>query len=234
MAADGLGGGVYLLAAPGEALPALGLNLSGLYSQRVIAPLRLNAAGRLTATLADLPDLPMTGLTLQLDSGPQGALQYTGAACSGGTDWSAAFTGQGGQTASATVPTACGPAGTAAPKLELSLKKKTGLKIKLMEFGGLKLQSFKVTMPSQVRFKTKAAKRKGNAPIALIGGQAKPTFSSGSLTLRITGGAPTEVVVRVRPDAYQVKKKHPKKVQLRLRLTFVDGSVQTRSVQVGL
>ncbi len=227
------GGTLTLVRIPGQALPGIGLAVSGSYGFRAVAPVT-TTAGRQVASFAGLPDLPFTQLDLVFDGGASGGLRIAAQVCTAGAAWSAAFTGQGGQVAQSAAPVACQARATG-PTIELGVKAKTGLKLKLSGFGTLRLQSAKLTLPARLRFATAAARQRRNVSVAVIGPATKATFSSTSLTLAVGAGkAPQEVVARVRWPAMLLSARGPRAASFRLRLAFADGSVQVRDVRVTL
>lgn len=232
--ADGaVGGTLSLVRVPGQAQPGIGLMVSGAYGFRSLATVT-TVAGRQVASFADLPDLPITRLDLVLDGGATGALKIAAPVCGAGAAWRAALAAHGGQVNEATSSVAC-QARDAGPTVELSVKAKTGLKLKLANFGSLRLQSAKLTLSPRLRFLPPAARRAKNTAVAVIGPKTRPTFSSTSLTLTVGAGtAPKEVVARVRWPAIVASARGHRKTTFRLRLAFADGSVQVRDVLVTL
>lgn len=218
----------------GGALPALGLTVGGTYGFRALADLTVDS-GRLVARFTSLPDLPVSRLSLALDGGTGGALRSTATGCTNTAEWRAAFRGKGGQSATAATTTPC-PSGGKAPTVELTVKAKTGLKLKLSGFAGLRLQAAKLTLSPRMKFNAAAARKPKNTAIAVIGPKAKTTFSSTSLTVAIPAGksAAQEVAVRVRWPAIAVSPRGHRSTTFRLRLAFTDGSVQVRDVLVTL
>jgi hypothetical protein len=233
LADDAVGGELTLVQIPGRALPSIGLSVGGTFGFRALGEVS-STAGRQLVRFSALPDLPLTRLDLVFDGGATGALRIAANLCTAGAAWRLTSDGHGGQSSEAASPVAC-QSREAGPTVELSVNAKTGLKLKLARFGALRLQSAKLTLSPRLRFIPRAARRRGNAAIAVIGPTTKPTFSSTSLTLSVGAGrAPQEVVARVRWPALTVRPRGHRKTTFRLRLAFADGSVQTRDVLVTL
>ncbi len=152
---DAIRGDIFLIKVPGKTLPGLGLSFTGRYAQRVTSTVEVNKEGRLVTSFPAIPDLPLRSLEIQVDSGPRSPLQLPEGACAGGSNWDGAFTGQGGQTASAKTGLQC------AAGADARLSDKRGLTVRLFDFGGRRLQSLKATLPAGWRFDAKAAKAKG-------------------------------------------------------------------------
>lgn len=229
-------GGTLRLVATGGRLPGIGVEIGGSYGVRALGSVAAGS-GRHLLTLPELPDLPLTQLELAFDGGRGGALKITGAVCAAGAAWRFALTGHGGQRAQSTQPLQCQATPTAAaPRIELSVKAKTGLKLKLSGFGARRLQAAKLTLAPRLSFVPAAARQRRNTAIAVIGPSTKAAFSSSSLTLTLAtaGSAPQEVVARVRWPAMTVAPRGPRKVTFRLRLAFTDGTVLTKTVPVTL
>lgn len=232
--ADGpVGGTLMLVQAPGRALPSVGLAVGGAFGFHALGEVASVGAHQVIR-FADLPDLPLTRLDLVFDGGAAGALRIASQVCAAGASWRAAITGHGGQVAESAAAVAC-QAREAGPAVELSLKTKTGLKLKLSGFGSLRLQSAKLTLSPRLRFLPAAARRSRNTAIAVIGPKVTSAFSPSSLTLSLgSGRAPQEVVARVRWPALAVRPRGHRKTTFRLRLAFADGTVQTRDVLLTL
>ena len=236
--ADGLAGGeLHLVRVPGKATPSIGLTVGGDYGFRALGDTSTEA-GRLVVNFSDLPDLPITRFDLAFDGGATGALRVKSTVCAKGADWRFTLRGQGGQSADASSPVACaaGPSSaTAGPKIELSLKAKTGLKLKISQFGGLRLQSAKLTLSPRLKFRASATKGGKNVSLAVIGPKATSSISSSSLAVTVgTGAVPQELAIRVRWPAMTLSPKGHRKSAFRLRLAFTDGTVLLRDVLVTL
>lgn len=233
LAEAAVGGSLTLVRVPGQSAPGIGLAVSGSLGFRSLGVVS-TVAGRQTVTFADLPDLPLTRLELVVDGGAAGALKVASPVCGEGAAWRAALGSHGGQSSESTAQVGC-QVREAAPKVELSVKAKTGLKLKLSAFGGLRLQSAKLTLSPRLRFLPSAARRPRNTAVAVIGPKAKTSFSSTSLTVSVGAGrSPQEVVARVRWPAIVASTRGHRKTTFRLRLAFADGSVQVRDVLVTL
>lgn len=230
---DAVGGVLLLVQVPGRARPSVGLAVGGPFGFQSLGEVATSGSHQVVR-FADLPDLPLSRFDLVFDGGASGALRIASQVCAAGAAWRAALGGHGGQTVEAAAAVAC-QARETGPTVELSLKTKTGLKLKLSGFGNLRLQSAKLTLSPRLRFLPAAARRSRNTAIAVIGPKAQSTFSSSSLTLTVgAGAAPQEVVARVRWPALAVRPRGHRKTTFRLRLSFADGTVQTRDVLLTL
>jgi hypothetical protein len=232
--ADGsVAGTLSLVRVPGRALPSVGLTVGGGYGFRALAEIT-ESGGRQVAAFDDLPDLPLSRLELLFDGGAAGGLKVTQSLCAAGAGWRLTAAGHGGQVAESSAALGSCSA-TAAPVVELGIKEKTGLKLKVNGFGGRRLQAAKLTLSPRMRFRTAVARQGRASSIVAIGAKVKPTFSSTSLTLTVADGKPAqEVVARVRWPALTVSPRGHRKTSFRLRLAFTDGTVQVRDVLVTL
>lgn len=251
VAAETVGADAYLVRTTDGAV-GVGVAFGGAHAHRLVGRFSTGAGGAAILAFTDLPDLPLERWALQLDGGASGPLvgAAPAGACAKSVSWSADLTAQNGaqaqRAASAPCPSAAATVAAVAPEAVVSVSAKTGIKLKLTKFGGLQLQTLKLTMPKAIRINPPKAKRGGRAPFALIGAKgATPTFTSGSLTLVPWGGSPSEVVSRLRITAYTVGGKTPdraagtlkgkrRNAEFVLRLGFRDGSVQTRKLPVRL
>lgn len=245
--ADTVGADAHLVRTTDGSL-AIGLAFGGAHAHRALGRIS-TSGGANVVTFSGLPDLPLERWALQLDGGTNGALTIAKASnCTKSVAWSAELIGQNGAQVqrAASAPCPSGGAAATAPEAVVSVSAKTGIKLKLTKFGSLDLQTVKLTMPKAIRINAPKAKRRGRAPFALIGAKgATPAFTSGSITLSPWGGAPSEVVARLRTTAYTVGGRTPERAagtlkgkrrnaEFGLRLGFRDGSVQNRKITVRL
>lgn len=250
LAADAMGSDAFLVRDDDGAL-GVGLRFGGVYGHAVIGRFSTGAGGAQVLSFDGVPDVPLERWALQLDGATSGLLQVgsTAGGCTKTLSWSAELTAHSGAQVQRTAAAPCAGAATGtatAPVAVISVSAKTGIKLKLTKFGSLDLQTVKLTMPKAIRINAPKAKRRGRAPFALIGAKgATPTFTTGSITLVPWGGAPSEVVSRLRTTAYTVNGRAPglvagtlrgksRNVEFVLRLGFRDGSVQTRKLAVRL
>ncbi len=227
---DIITGDVFLLSVPGEQLPGLGLSFGGRYTQRVTSAVRINKGdGRLTVVFSSIPDLPLSQLIVDVGGGPKGPLQLSRGDCPNGTRWDAAFTGQGGQTATAQTGLRC------AAKSTMRISAKSGFSLRNFDFGGRFLKSAAVTVPTGYKLVPSAAKPKGRAWARTEGGTPKLAITSKALTVTTTSTKTTSLRIKVSPKAVRrTSKKKLKKgatVNVLVRFVFTDGAVQTQTVK---
>jgi hypothetical protein len=227
---EAIQGDIFLIKVPGKVLPGLGLSFTGRYAQRVASTVDVNKEARLVTSFPAIPDLPLRSLEIQVDSGARSPLQLPpDGACALGTNWDGAFTAQGGQTASAKAGLQCSTPANA------SLSGKRGLTVRLSDFGGRKLASIKATLPAGWQLDPKAAKRKGALTVRMQGATPRLRISRWSLTAFSNSKAATDVSLKiggkvVRPVSRSAKR--AKRVSLRLRLAFTDGTVHIQQLTV--
>ena len=224
-------GDIFLVRVPGKSLPGLGLNFTGRYAQRVVSAVQVDRTGRLQVSFAEIPDLPLRRLIVDVASNAKSPLQLPQGSCANGSGWNATFTAQGGQTAKADTGLQC-----AAPA-EVRLTDKRGLTVRLFDLGSRKLQSAKATLPAGWRFDPKAAKRKNRAWVRMDGASASLKVTKTAVTAQAKKGNATTVRIKVdgaavRPVTRAAKK--AKKVVVPIRLAFTDGTVQTQESTVSV
>ncbi|MFT4034205.1 MAG: hypothetical protein QM679_01360 [Patulibacter sp.] len=230
--AEPVPGDIYLVRVAGKSLPGLGLSFTGRYAQRVVSTVDTDSKQRIVTTFPDIPDLPLRQLVVQVDSSSKSPLQLPKTACANGTNWNGTFVGQGGQKATAQTGLQC------AAKATVRLSNKRGLTLRLFDFGGRKLRSLKVTLPTGWGINRRlVARRSDQLWVRMTGATAKNSLSDSSLTtiartkkastvrLKIGGAA-------VRPLTSSARK--AKRGRLRIRLVFTDGTVQVQKPAVTL
>ncbi len=228
---DAIRGDIFLIKVPGKTLPGLGLSFTGRYAQRVTSTVEVNKEGRLVTNFPAIPDLPLRSLEIQVDSGPRSPLQLPEGACAGGSNWDGAFTGQGGQTATAKTGLQCAASANA------RLSDKRGLTVRLFDFGGRKLRYVKATLPAGWRFDRAAARRKGALWVRMTGATPKLRLTERSLTAFSQSTTASDLRVKitgriVRPTSPAARR--AKTVSIPLRLAFIDGTVQEQVLTVPL
>ncbi len=226
---DAIRGDIFLIKVPGKTLPGLGLSFTGRYAQRVTSTVEVNKEGRLVTNFPAIPDLPLRSLEIQVDSGPRSPLQLPEGACAGGSNWDGAFTGQGGQTATAKTGLQCAASANA------RLSDRRGLTVRLFDFGGRKLRYVKATLPAGWRFDSAAARRKGALWVRMTGATPKLRLTARSLTAFSQSTAASDLRVKiggrvVRPTSPAAKR--AKTLSIPLRLAFIDGTVQEQVLTV--
>ena len=201
-----------------------------------------------TVVFSNLPDVPLASLTLALKSSPEAFT--TSCTPSSGTG-SGSATGQGGQPFSATVPItiagcpSANPGGNnsgannggtsttpGAPTFSgIALgglgKGKAFLKFKLAagKNGAPKIQSFKVKLPTGLKFNAKAFSAKNIKKAISIGGGGKFTasISGGALVVKLKTAA-SKLTVSISSSAFSVStalKKNAKKGKIALEKVIV-------------
>lgn len=219
-------GDIYLLKVKGKTLPGLGLNFTGRFAQRVTSYTELDAKKRIVVTFPEIPDLPLRELIVQVDSTKRSPLQLPKTACANGTNWNGAFIGQGGQKTVAATGLQC------AAKASVRLSERRGLTLRLFDFGGRKLASLKVTLPSGWVIKRRSALRRADQMwVRMSGGSPKVTLSDTSLTA--LSRTKTASTIRLKLGGAVIRAATPaarkaKRGRLRIRIVFTDGTVQVQ------
>lgn len=227
-------GDVYLVQT-GDALPGLGLSFTGRFAQRVLSSVRVGGDGRLITRFDTIPDLPLRSLDMDIFGGKGGPIRMASTVCQPGAVWDAAFVGQGGQLSSHTIAAPCSP--TNAKRSAITLSSITGLTWRISDLGGRTLQTAKLTLPAGFLFVKKRARLRQYQVVKLTGSAAKigvttravilepRTKTTRSLMLKLKAGS----VARTTP----VKASAPlKRVKLKVRLGFTDGTVQNQTITV--
>lgn len=228
---EAITGDVFLVRVPGKALPGLGLNFTGRYAQRVLSSVQVNREGRLVTSFAEIPDLPLRRLVIDVASGPRSPLQLPQGSCANGSGWTGTFIAQGGQTAKADTGLQC-----AAPA-QVRLDDKRGFSVRLFDLGSRTLQSVKATLPKGWRFTPKAAKRRSTTWARMTGGRATLRVTKASVTATRRKGAAPDVRIKVAGAAVRPATRAARKAKtgvVGIRLAFTDGTVQTQTVTVRL
>ena len=225
-------GDIFLIKVAGKALPGLGLNFTGRYTQRVVSQTELDSKKRIIVTFPEIPDLPLRQLIVQVDSSAKSPLQLPKTACANGTNWNGAFVGQGGQKTIAETGLQC------AAKAEVRLAERRGLTLRLFDFGGRKLSSLKVTVPSgwAIRRRT-ALSRPDQMWVRMTGGTARVALSDSSITAVSKTKNVSTIRLKLGGDAIVASSpaaKKAKRARLRVRMVFTDGTVQVQRPAVTL
>ncbi|MEH3054212.1 MAG: hypothetical protein PGN13_09440 [Patulibacter minatonensis] len=230
IAPEEIPGDVFLIKVPGKVLPGLGLSFTGRYAQRVTSTVEVNKDGRLVTNFPAIPDLPLRALTIAVDSGPRSPLQLPADdPCANGSNWDGAFVGQGGQVASARSGLQC-----AAPA-NARLSAKQGLTVRLFDFGGRHLEAARATLPTGWRFDRGAARSRRAMWVRMKGATPRVRLTSRTLTATANTKNATDLRIKitskvVRPVTRSAKR--AKRVDIGLRLTFTDGTIQTQTLRV--
>lgn len=227
-------GDVFLVRIPGETLPGLGMSFTGRFAQRVIATVAYDKANRLVVSYSDVPDLPLRRLDMTITGGDRGPLRIVAGTCKKGMVWDASFAAHGGQRSSHTIPAPCPLANASRAKITLSSTK--GMRVRLLDLGGRRLHSAKVTLPRAFGFvKSRASNRRyrslrlgvGTGTIRVLPRSVQvfpKTKSADRLDLTLRNGTVRGPKIRRGVKA--------KSVLVEIRLAFTDGTVQRQRVRV--
>jgi hypothetical protein len=228
-------GDVYLVRIPGESLPGLGLSFTGRYSQRVLSVVKANAQQRLVVRFDAIPDLPLRSLNMDIFGGRSGPIVVAPGTCPAGAVWDASFTAHGRQVSSHTIPSPCAPHD--AKRAAITLSSSYGLTWRQSDLGGRTLQAAKLTLPSGFEIVKARASRKQFQVVRLEGAAGKLAFTSKAVI--VTPKTKTTQTVTVRLKAGSIRRTTPlkpnekaRRVKVKVRLAFTDGTVQNQVVTV--
>lgn len=228
-------GDVYLVRLAGQSLPGLGLSFTGRYAQRVISTVSVAPDKRLVVRFEAIPDLPLRRLDMTITGGKAGPIQLASEACQDGSVWDASFTGHGGQASSHTIPAPCAPRD--AKRSAVSLSSVSGLRWRISDLGGRTLQSAKLTLPSTFGFVRQRARLKQYQVVQFATGRAKLAVTSKAVILTPQTRTTRSLSVKLRPGSVtrtgriRVNSKSPlRRVNVKVRLGFTDGTVQNQTV----
>lgn len=238
--ASGIPGQVFLTGT-GIIAPTLTVKFPAPFGLKLIGDVNLSNnsvvfARNASSGALNVPDVPVTSLTVALSGGPQ-ALFTTSCAQPTNT-LSAAVTGQNGKTANPQTTlavTGCPPAAPTVSNKSLGGlgKKKPKLKFTLSKAaGGPSLKSFKVGLPKGLSFKSSKIKK----GLKVSGGKVfSAKVSGGKLVVVMKGTTTTSVTVTVKSPALKVsnalakkaKKHKDKTVNVKVTATPVLGASTT-------
>ncbi len=229
-------GDVYLVKVPGEALPGLGLSFTGRFAQRVLGVTRIEPKSqRLIVRFEAIPDLPLRRLDLDIFGGAKGPIKVASGTCPESAVWDASFAAHGPQVSSHTIPATCAP--RPAKRSAITLSSTYGLSWRLVDLGGRSLQSAKLTLPAGFAIVKARASRRQYQSVKLAGAAAKLSFTTKAVIVATTGKTTRTLTVRLK--AGSVKRTSPlaakqgtRRVKLKVRLGFTDGTVQNQTITV--
>jgi hypothetical protein len=228
-------GDVYLVRIPGETLPGLGLSFTGRYSQRVLSVVKTNAQQRLVVRFDAIPDLPLRSLNMDVFGGRTGPIAVAPGVCVAGGVWDASFAAHGKQVSSHTIPSPCAPHD--AKKAAITLSSSYGLTWRQSDLGGRTLQAAKLTLPGGFQIVKARASRKQFQVVRLEGAAGKLAFTSKAVI--VTPKTKTTQTVTVRLKAGSIRRttaikpnETARRVKVKVRLAFTDGTVQNQVITV--
>ncbi len=228
-------GDVYLVQTEGQTLPGLGLSFTGRYAQRVVSSVRVNSEQRLVTRFDTIPDLPLRSLDMDIFGGKNGPLRISQAPCQPGSVWDAAFVGHGGQLSSHTIAAPCAPSD--AKKSAITLSSFSGLTWRISDLGGRTLQTAKLTLPTGFLFVRKRARLRQYQVVKLLGASAKVTVTTRAVILTPQTKTTRSLSLKLKQGSVTRTKRVPassplKRVKVKVRLGFTDGSVQNQLITV--
>ncbi|MDQ8043879.1 MAG: hypothetical protein AAGC46_00105 [Solirubrobacteraceae bacterium] len=231
---DPIPGDVYLVRIPGQSLPGLGLSFTGRYSQRVLSVVQV-VDNRIVVRFDSIPDLPLRRLDMDITGGSGGPIQVSPGTCPAAAVWDASFVAQGRQVSSHTIPSPCAPRD--AKRSAITLSSQFGLTWRISDLGGRTLQAAKLTLPKGFEVVRARASRKQFQVLTVAGAKAKLSFSTQSVI--VAASTPARQTLLVRLKAGSLKRTKPlragetaKRVTVKVRLGFSDGTVQNQSITV--
>ncbi|MDO9355033.1 MAG: hypothetical protein Q7T55_15145, partial [Solirubrobacteraceae bacterium] len=229
-------GDVYLVAIPGETLPGLGLSFTGRFSQRVLSVTRIEQPSqRLVVRFDAIPDLPLRRLDLDIFGGAKGPIKVSAATCPETAVWDATFAAHGSQASSHTIPAPCAP--RVAKRSAITLSSTYGLSWRLTDLGGRSLQSAKLTLPGGFAVVKGRASRRQYQSVKLSGAAAKLTFTTKAVIVTASGKNTRQLAVKLKAGSVRRTTalkpgQGTRRVKLKVRLAFTDGSVQNQTITV--
>lgn len=229
-------GDVYLVRVPGESLPGLGLSFTGRFSQRVLSLVKTDQkTQRLVVRFDAIPDLPLRRLDMDIFGGAKGPIQLAPGICPEAAVWDATFGSHGPQVSSHTIPATCAP--RPAKRSAITLSSTYGLSWRLTDLGGRSLQSAKLTLPAGFAIVKGRASRRQYQSVKLAGAVAKLGFTTKAVIVTASGKTTRTLAVKLKGGSIKrtgsVKKNAgARRVKLKIRLAFTDGSVQNQTITV--
>ena len=225
-------GDVYLVRIPGESLPGLGLSFTGRFAQRVLSVVKVQN-GRLVTRFEAIPDLPLRRLDMTITGGRYGPIQISPGPCKETAVWDASFGSHGRQVSSHTIPASC-PV-RLAKRSAITLSSIYGLSWRITDMGGRSLQSAKLTLPAGFQVVKARASRRQYQTVKLAGAAAKLTFTSRAVI--VVPRTKTSRTLALRLKAGSIRKtattgSAARRVKLKVRLGFTDGTVQNQTITV--
>lgn len=238
--ADPLTGPVTLVRIPGQALPALGMKLSGAISLDIMIKNGIAAGNRIVSTIDGVPDAPIRRFDLTLNPGGMLAADPS-VICKDALTANGVLTGWNSAVVNRTVPVdtsaVCGKApvekvGTPARSASLKGIKsgKPTLQVKL--YGrNVKLTSLRVGVPAkQLRIVSKTAKRVGRGLVA--GVSKRLSVSKTALTVKAPAKGSNSLAIVLRKGTLRNGKiKVGQKVTLSIRYTQA-GVAKAKTIRV--
>jgi hypothetical protein len=106
MSAQPLNGRVVLIAAPNGGTPGTAIVFGSPFAITLTGTSSTSATGQLVTTYSNMPDVPLSTVSVTLDGGSDSLLVGGGALCFGTPKLTAAFSGQNGATGSSSAPLA--------------------------------------------------------------------------------------------------------------------------------
>lgn len=227
-------GDVFLVRLPGQVLPGLGMSFTGRFAQRVIATVVFGSDNRLTVTYPGIPDLPLRRLDMTITGGATGPLRIVAGTCKKGMVWDASFVAHGGQRSSHTIPAPCPLANAARARVTLSTRK--GMRVRVLDLGGRRLHSAKVTLPPRYSFVKSRADNKRFRSLRLGVGTGRIRVLPRSVQVFPRTRSATRLDLSLKQGTVRgpriVGKRKPKSLLVQVRLAFTDGTVQRQRIRV--
>lgn len=228
-------GDVYLVRLAGESLPGLGMSFTGRFAQRVLSRVTVDAEKRLVTRFETIPDFPLRRLDMDIFGGKNGPIRVAAGNCQVGSVWDASFAGHGGQVSSHTIPAPCAP--RSAKRSAVTLSSVSGLTWRISDLGGRTLQSAKLTLPTGFLFVRARARLRQYQVVRLAGSTAKVTVTSRAVILAPRTKTARSLQLKLKPGSVgrttRVSRKSPlKRVKVKVRLGFTDGTVQNQTITI--